>query len=211
MVFKNIRNAVLDEYKKRLTIQEEKIKTEEGLNYCVKWVLNKRISYKGSFEEQQKKCLIALQNKYNKECLKELDFIKSIEESDDLRNPLIITIEWKKSRMWGMNPKAYTNYGFEGESVGGCGYCKLSTATAQALNSNKAILKLLFKKEERRLKEGKAERRAYIGYGSGYYAIPRFEGGVGVSSHEHIINGLGLKWENVTDTSQTNVYRIALN
>jgi len=138
-------------------------------------------------------------------------FREVLENDESLHNPLIITIEWKKSKMWGFNPRAYTNYGFKSESIGGCGYCKLSTATAKALNSHLGILKRLFQAEERRLKEKPKipERRDYIGYGSGHHALPKFEGGVGVSSHKDIIRGLDLKWENITSTDQTDVYRIS--
>lgn len=43
------------------------------------------------------------------------------------------TIEWKKSRTWGMNP-TIQNYSDERMvSVSGCGYCKHSTALAEML------------------------------------------------------------------------------
>jgi hypothetical protein len=44
-----------------------------------------------------------------------------------------IVVEWKKSRTWGSNP---TIQNFAGEkicSVSGCGYCKHSTALADAM------------------------------------------------------------------------------
>ena len=50
--------------------------------------------------------------------------------------------------------------------------------------------------------------REVLGYGSGYNVLPRFEGGVGINSHNTIIENLGLKWKKVTDTPSTDVYLI---
>lgn len=205
MKFKRIRAKVIEQENKRLP----KIDNQEDLN---KELSHYGKEYKGDYETQRKKLLKLLIKRIEKAKEEALSFIQSVEEANDsLPNALIITVEWKKSYMWGMNPKAYTNYGFESESIGGCGYCKLSTATAEALNSQLTILKYLFKKEERRLKEQPTipDRRNFIGYGSGYYALPKFEGGVGVGSHEDIINGMNLKWESITQTDTINVYRIA--
>ena len=154
---------------------------------------------------------------------KQMAFIDEVEQAEDFKTPLIITIEWKRSQTWGMNPKPYTNLGFEGSSIGGCGYCKHSTATAQALNSDLRILKLMYFKKEAELRQRKptykeqngheenserAINHFLMGYGSGYSALPRFEGGVGVNCHFKICEMLGLKMESVTDTKHVNVYRI---
>ena len=203
MEFKLIRESVIKELNKRYLINiqtEEELKKELGF-------YNK--TYIGDFEKQKDKLLKFVRKRRNKEIDDKLIFIKSIEDADNFKGELIITLEWKKSYMWGSNPRAYTNYGFNGESIGGCGYCKTSTATAQALNSHLPILKLLYKKEEERLnKKPLKDRRDFIGYGSGYYSLPIFEGGVGVSSHEYIIKNLGLNMRCITNTSQTDVYLI---
>lgn len=203
MNFKLLRKEVLKESDKRYTLE---IKDEEHL---------KKLSssygkvYTGSFEQQKKKLIKFISNRKQKYLDEELNLIKSVEESKDFNGELIITLEWSKSRMWGMNPRASTNYGFIGGSISGCGYCKTSTATAEALNDHKPILKLLYAKEEQRLRKRKPEdRRAFVGYGSGYSALPRFEGGVGVSSHETIIKNLGLNMRCITSTKQTDVYLI---
>jgi len=224
MKFKLIREELIKEYDNNLKNSLEKLKDEEGLNHVVRWTLNKRGSYKGDFLKQKEKVIKALTNYHKKNLNKKLNLIKSIEEAKDtLLNPLIITLEWNKSKMWGSNPKAYTNYGFIGSSIGGCGYDKTSTATAEALNSQLTILKALCNKEEERLnkiiisklskedKEKFLSRRAFIGYGSGNYnIIPMFEGGVGVDCHRSIINNIdGLKWTNITDTRNINVYMIS--
>ena len=50
--------------------------------------------------------------------------------------------------------------------------------------------------------------RAKLGYGSGYGILPHFEGGVGVSSHERILNNIGLTLDHISDTKSTDVYII---
>ncbi len=206
MEFKLIRKEVLKQVEKR----HEWIKpcgTQEELNELMQ---RNGKQYKGDWETQYKKMCKYTQGQKDKDLKEELDKLKFIEEAGDFNNSLIITIEWKKSRMWGSNPTAYTNFGFNGDSIGGCGYCKTSTATAEALNSHLPLLKMLYVKEEMRLrKRNKVGRRDYIGYGSGYFAMARFEGGVGVSSHEQIIRGLGLNMRCVTSTKITDVYEIS--
>lgn len=142
--------------------------------------------------------------------------IEAVEKAEPFKGQLIITVEWKRSRMWGSNPKSYTNFGFESDSIGGCGYDKLSTATAEALNNHKPLLKLLWQAKEKylathpRTKKGNSDiHREILGYGAGYGLLPRFEGGVGVGSHQRIIEKLGLQWQNVTSTNNTDVFIIS--
>ena len=205
MEFKKLREEVLKEINKRYVFDLNKLNEEDfkrELSYYHK-------SYIGNLEQQKGKFLKFIEKKRLKQIEEELNLIKSIEEAKDFGGELVLTIEWKKSNMWGMNPKVFTNYGFEGESIGGCGYCKTSTATAQGLNSHKPILKELFKKEEERLNlKTSKDRRNFVGYGSGYGIIPIFEGGVGVSSHETILKNLGLNMRSITETKTTNVYLI---
>lgn len=216
MTFEKIKELLTVELHDRIEKSSDKIKDEESLNHFVRWSLNKQDTYKGDFETQKQKALNLYAKRLTKEYNKTLAFINSVAEVGEF-NSLTVTIEWKKSRMWGSNPRAYTNYGFIGESVGGCGYDKLSTAHAQALNSHLPLLKVLWLKEEERLKKlDKSEmsgedkekylsRRAYIGYGSGYGILPKFEGGVGVESHRSIIKELGLNFNWVTNAPNTDV------
>jgi hypothetical protein len=215
MEFIKLRESVLNEINTRLNKNLEEIKTEEGfkrlsLSYDKKYKKNPQEKLKAFFELKAKK---EIENKLNQ--------IKLVEESKDFSGEFIITIEWKKSKMWGYNPTASTNYGFKSCSIGGCGYCKHSTATAYALNSHLSILKLLYTKEENRLNElekrgikedtekrDSLSRREFIGYGSGYGEIPSFEGGVGVSSHESILKNLGLSMREISNTDKTNVHLI---
>jgi hypothetical protein len=209
-----LKEEVIKDILKRHEEIKNKLQTEEGLKLLSS-------QYGKTYKKNPKEKLLKFfENRFNKEKEEKLNKISSVKNSKDFNGDFIITLEWKKSYMWGSNPRAYTNYGFIGESIGGCGYCKTSTATAQALNSNLSILKLLYSKENERLnelqkskmskedKEKFLSRRAYLNYGSGYGVLPRFEGGVGVSSHESILKNLGLIMLSITDTNNTNVYLI---
>jgi len=218
MSFKELEEAVKEDNLTRLKERLEKIKTEEGLKLLL-GQHNK--NYKGNITKKLKKYLT---NKSNKNIEQELREIQEINESEEFNSELVITIEWKKSYMWGTNPRAYTNYGFTSESIGGCGYDKKSTALAQALNSHKPLLKLLYEKKNNALKNPKTEytgvngdkgthqsqiNQEVLGYGSGYRILPYFEGGVGTNSHKRIIEGLGLSFGHITNTPNTDVFIIS--
>lgn len=224
---KNLKDAIRKEYQKRIakTVASIGIATEDhkipqdALNWFVRWTLDKRIPYKGTFEEQKEKAIAQYKKRLNAQLEKQIKEIEEIEKAPDFTGELIITVEWKDSRMWRSNPRAYTNYGFKGDSIGGCGYDKLSTATAQALNSDKRILKLMYIAKNKLLAKKHYNpdgslmsdndiHRKFLGYGSGYNILPKFEGGVGVSCHQRIIEGLGLVWKNITSTDSTDVYLI---
>jgi len=200
---KQVINKIEEDFNKDLKL----IKTEEGFNKVLGW--NNK-TYKGDINKQKEKLIKFLVNKKEESLKDKLCQIDIINKAKKFSGEFIITLEWKKSRMWGSNPRAYTNYGFEGESIGGCGYCKTSTATAQALNSNASILKLMYLKKNELIKKGlNADQiKNKIGYGCGYNIIPSFEGGVDVSSHERILKGLGLIMRCITNTNRTNVYLI---
>jgi len=57
-----------------------------------------------------------------------IDYCETLKryENDKTR----IVVDWKKSRMYGYNPRIDDMYGQKMTSVSGCGYCKLSTALA---------------------------------------------------------------------------------
>jgi hypothetical protein len=211
------------------TAELEQISTLEGLNKYTSWA---HVTYKGTFEQQTKKAQNKINNEANKRILALNNRLNLISNTEDFKEDLIITIEYKKSSMWGVNPTSQTNFGFCSGSIGGCGYDKQSTATARALNSHLQIIKLMYAKKEAILKEHTGEilkrqyyddnkpvyvekvkgehdlTREYLGYGSGYNILPSFEGGVGVSCHKTILERLGLKMEQISDAKHTDVYRI---
>lgn len=167
--------------------------------------------YVGDLEVQRAKFVKFLTNRMNAQIAEMEHNLDAVINSAPLfhyGSDLIITVEWKKSYMWGMNPTAWTNYGFRGTSIGGCGYCKLSTATAQALNDYLPILKLMYIKKNRVINQG-INNHELLGYGSDYFTFPSFEGGVGVNCHQQIIEKLGLKWKSITHTDHVDVYSIS--
>lgn len=115
-----------------------------------------------------------------------------------------ITVEWKKSSVWGLNPHAivWTNNGYRYGSASGCGYDKLSSAIASCLNEDYSILKRLYTEYEKILRKNKKANPHEFNYGAGYI-YPYFEGGVGYSCFKGIFEKLGAKinkW-NETKTS----------
>lgn len=123
-----------------------------------------------------------------------LDTIAAAEKAVDL-SFIAVSVEWKKSRMWCYNPavEVRTNAGCTTGSASGCGYDKESAAVADAFNKNPAIMKILFTLAENALQENSAaEWGKDIGYGSGYGAMPYFEGGVGSSCFWSILEKAGF-------------------
>jgi len=217
----NLINELRKETKNNFLFQLSKIETEEGLNHSLKrWGK----SYKGNNKQVKEKFKRFLKGYYLKRLNAEINKIEEVNKAEEFSGELILTVEWKKSYMWGMNPKVSTNYGFIGSSVGGCGYDKLSTSTAEGLNSDLRILKLMYLKKNEELKNKKETYKEQngeettserginhfcFGYGSGYGILPYFEGGVGVSSHENICKRLGLNMRCITSTKNTDVYLIS--
>ena len=140
-----------------------------------------------------------------------VEHMETLLNSDLKINKILITIEWVKSRTWGNNPHAevkvfYNNNQIETftGSASGCGYDKRSAATAEALNKCELLKALLYKAENKRLKNhSEATRRDFIGYGSGCSSIPCFDGGVGFRSHEIILNNLNFKTSLYDESSAT--------
>ena len=129
-----------------------------------------------------------------------------------------ISIEWKKSKMWGSNPTAeakiicedsegnrvYQNY--TSGSISGCGYDKESTAVAMALNQSNAVLKAFFDKVS-----PNSDRRELFGYGVGIYeGVATLSGGVGTSCYYKNFESVGYKFEKTASGKTFDVYRISL-
>lgn len=136
-----------------------------------------------------------------------------------------ISMEWKKSRMWGNNPNAECWYSYtdiNGEyksgyvvsgSIGGCGYDKGSTAVAKCLNQINEVLKPLYAKKDKAIKgltkpDHNTIHRDIFGYGSGYGILPSIEGGVGVSCYPEIFSSIGYKFSTQASGKTFDVYSI---
>lgn len=127
---------------------------------------------------------------------KKLKFIEEVGQAEEIE-AITINVEWAKNRTWGMNPTAYVFTQYTGRTIGtasGCGYDKESAAIAEAFNKNKNILKIIYNIKNEALKnDPNISSRDAIGYGSGYYAIPYFEGGVGTNCFMSIFKNAGYK------------------
>lgn len=178
---------------------------EDSLRWFTRWKLNKRSDYYGTFEEQKQKALKQFKKRLNKKLKDTLEHLNQILTHDGTLHEFYITVEWQRGSMGAMQAKAHDSDGNESERTGGYGYCKESTATAQILNQHFEILKKLCSLKNMQIE--KTNREA-LGYGSGYGIIPRFEGGVGVSTHRQILNNIGLEMEKVSWTDKTDVYRV---
>ena len=101
-----------------------------------------------------------------------------------------IEVEWTRNRTWGANPRAYARVDgreYSTGSIGGCGYDKLSTAVAEALNQCPAAMLPLYRKAN----QAPGKNRKTIGYGTGYGILPSLEGGVGINSLLEAYRNLG--------------------
>ena len=181
-------------YKKTVLKSCEWLKGENWKTVKSSWIYREKLTTKQKEkpEKEQKKLLIEKEKReaqkkielFNKKC----DQIASAQEC----KYLYINVNWVKNATWGYNPHAeIRTREYHTGSASGCGYDKLTTAIAQALNEDITILKRLYNKYEEALRKGKSTRE-FVGYGSGY-TTPYFEGGVGYSSFKTIFDNLGAK------------------
>ena len=205
--FNFLRQEVKKENKKQLNNDLEylnELKTlQEKEQFISKWIFTKSIEKqyklnKATTEKQKEKVLIKLVKEYHNQQLEKKN--KKIEQAEFLTSgecqemayilgtgsTIQLSTEWTKNRTWGANP--HTELWAFGEyttgAASGCGYDKLSTAIAQALNKNKYVMSLLYKAKNKLQK---------LPYGSGYGVLPYFEGGVGYSSIRNVLQAIGFK------------------
>lgn len=160
--------------------------------------------------------LIARKEKQvNKSIEREVNKIKTVFAAGELIS-VKISVEWKRSKMWGSNPNAECWYTYKKDgnmqsdyvvsgSIGGCGYDKLSTAVADCLNQINEVLRPLYNKKER---NAAVDNRELFGYGSGYGIFPYIEGGVGTSCYPAIFEGIGYKFQSVASGKTFDVFEI---
>lgn len=148
----------------------------------------------------------------DKEIEKDLLHLQTVEQAADLES-ITVSVEWKKSRMWGSNPTADARvcdkeYGhnYSSGSIGGCGYDKCSTAVANAINQSNSFLKAMYQLKEQNVSKKNHE---LFGYGSGYGILPRLEGGVGVSCYPRIFETIGFKFQTTASGKSFDVYTVS--
>lgn len=211
--FNNLRAAIVAEYDNRLNefiqgINEKGLTDILGHAYFNQFLTKATKDKQWANADELRAYLIGRARKYYEKLKAEkLAHIEAVENADDF-NGATITVEWKRSQMWGSNPTATARVkhnSFSSGSIGGCGYDKESTATADALNQSKSFLKALYTVKEQRVAE-KCEN--VLGYGSGYGVLPQLEGGVGVECMRDICKSIGFKWTRVSGDKSFDVYTI---
>jgi hypothetical protein len=150
-------------------------------------------------------------NKESRLVKKEAERVAKIEAERNQKpvKSIEMNIEWKRSRVWGMNPKleAYVRYqDGTGETAiataSGCGYDKESTVVAEIFN------RFLKYKLYQPLMATDRDRSNGHPYGiqlSDQYKY--FEGGVGMSCYPSIAEAIGGKLEDVAHGKTFDVYR----
>lgn len=122
-----------------------------------------------------------------------------------------VTVEWKKNRTWGANPRAEVRTGanfYESRSIGGCGYDKESTATAECFNKDAGIKKAALVALYRNAHLPKNRRHIYR-VNFFHCNAPYFEGGCGFSSHRHVLELAGYRLVYQSGGKMFNTYYFA--
>lgn len=217
-VFANLRNAIAAQYEERLNNFIGQVKEENDV-----WGITDKWQYKELFTASKKYTvwvLSDLQNylierkrkALNKELEKELLHLTTVEKAPALVE-MKISVEWKKNRTWGSNPTCEAwirvendSHYYNSGSIGGCGYDKLSTAVANAVNQDNSFLRAMYAIKEQNVT---TKNHELFGYGSGYGVLPRLEGGVGVSCYPSIFEKIGFKFNSVASGKTYDIYNVS--
>lgn len=212
-------NYAISSLKERLEKGEKiyscSLLTDDALNKFSKGIISK--------EDLLKKAEKSFQRKLKKETDKLVSLLQNIENTPDFEGSKI-EVGWVRSNTWGMNPHAkvtiYREDSFRG-CASGCGYDKLSASVASALNQSLSVKKLFIEKvleplTEKWLKEGKTIEelakdygyRQFFPYGTGYYPITFFEGGVGVNCYTSIFALAGYDFKQIASGKTYDVFTI---
>ena len=119
------------------------------------------------------------------------DFKRIIEQPDVKR--ISISVEWRKSSMWGLNPHLTGRVQLQNEeweydkdiTCGGCGYDKLSSVMAEFLNNH--LKGMLYRRRNFRTRKPPYG----VTFEKGW--LPHFDGGVGANCTISVLCWLGFK------------------
>lgn len=199
-----LRNEVIKGNKRQLKDSINNLKKANNEDITNLWYYNEKLTTKQleklNKEEitlKEAKTLIQkkIEKEYQKRLEKDLHRLEIVKGASDEISNISITVNWKRSSMWGYNPQVeiFTNKGevLTG-TASGCGYDKESAGIADALNKSNNILKLLYKAKNKKMTQKNKNSHDLLGYGSGYGVLPYFEGGVGSSSLMYIFKKLGF-------------------
>jgi hypothetical protein len=162
------------------------------------------------------------EEKHLAEKLGKLDRVAAAPDLDSVS----ISVEWKRSSVWGYNPTATVTIQAGGTwkqytgTASGCGYDKRTAAIGEALNKSESVKKMLYTIKEKALDNPPAVGRcagpgyfekpttnnSLIHYGAGYGVLPYFEGGVGISSFYGVFEACGYVCTASHETKTTDFY-----
>jgi hypothetical protein len=220
---KNLIKAVETQEKNRLNDFINEVNQVESIEQLKNWRFNDLLP-KGknmaSFTlTTYKAYLISRKEKQTyKNIERQVSKINEIANSGELID-VRVSIEWKRSQMWGSNPKAEAWATFKDNngntnsvyvqsgSIGGCGYDKQSTSVADCLNQIKQVLKPLYLIKDANTHNDN-KNHELLGYGAGYGILPSIEGGVGVSCYNSIFDKIGFQFKTVASGKTYDVYTI---
>lgn len=153
--------------------------------------------------------------KWEKEMLEHFDSVfNSVGEISRIE----VNVDWVRSQTWGANPHAEVSLYVEGEgwkrfngTASGCGYDKLSTAVAEAINQCDLFRRDLaeFWYNRKKLSEKSEKYDGQIPYGFNYHSkmrVPAFEDGVGYDCFDRIFKLMGYKRVGYHDSKMNDWY-----
>lgn len=230
MRFSNLRNAVVKENETKRTEWLDAVNGSGIVNnmsyvdILTRWATQRMCkafyANKAGEKELKKSAVIQINRQYDKMTKKSIEKIAIAENAGSLHS-IHIGVDWHNSRTWGMNPCALVKVYTESEasrqcegvytgSASGCGYDKLSTAIADALNRSPSVMRVIYAVANS-LDGKEKEYRGKIGYGSGYAILPYFEGGVGVSCYRSIFEKIGYIWRDIANGKTYDVFTVEKN
>lgn len=123
-------------------------------------------------------------------------------EAVELPDGVSISVEWKKSRLWGANPHAtvYAAFTVTEDSASGCGYDKESAAIASAFNDNPEVMAIIYTAVEAGVKPGYSV--------SDSVGLPYFDGGCGVSCFYTVFENCGYQFKRIPGGRSFDCYLI---
>ena len=152
-------------------------------------------------DECKAKMIVRFNRENEKRRAEKLEKIATVEQYKAPKY-IDVSVEWKKSSVWGYNPTATITADkrrTEGRASG-CGYDKESAAIASAMNSNPEIMRILYEHAE----SGKA-----VPYSVNLFAgVPVFDGGCGVNCFYNVFAACGYKWRCTGSGKLFNCYSI---
>ena len=172
----------------------KKMKSWQSVGELKNFIQEKRLQKDAKYINEQKSRLNAIFNAKEVKCI-------------------TLSIDWKKSQMWGYNPLATAKVTyidnisetFYSDRVSGSGYDKESTAFANSMNQVNGILNKMIRIKNDNISK---DNRDLFGYGTQGDFIPTFAGGVGVSCYYRVLESIGYKLNHIANGQTFDVYTI---